>query len=198
MEEWKQALAEAVRDERHDIMLRAAKAKPAAVIRYLTNSLYSSEDKVRWNAIRALGALAADRETVSDRRVRELLRRFFWWLNDESGAVPFGVPEAIGEILAVRPEFQLDFLPLLCGLAHEQDVIQTGPIERGVYWALGRIGENAAGCSAEAAATISEAARNHPDQETRNVAQWALRRLGGPAEIESEGYQFIERGAAPD
>ena len=178
MDEWKQQLAEGVRAERHDMVREAAKAKPAAVIRYLTGGLYAAADASRWRTIRALGAVAGDRESVSDRRIRELLRRFFWWLNDESGAVPFGVPEAIGEILAKRPELQADFLPLLCGLAHEQDVIQTGPIERGIYWALGRVGGDVAACSPEAVAALTHAVWHHPDREICIVAQWALSEIG--------------------
>ena len=49
-------------------------------------------------------------------------RRFFWALNDESGAVPYGVPEAVGEILAVRPEMQPTFLSILCAHLTEEDM----------------------------------------------------------------------------
>ena len=70
-------------------------------------------------------------------RLQDLLRRLFWALNDESGAVPYGVPEAIGEILAVRPACQREFLPVLCSMLTHEEMIQTGPIERGIVVGTG-------------------------------------------------------------
>jgi len=176
-EPWALELQKTILERNWEGVQRLARAKPAKTLRYLTARLYGADEASRCDAARALGAVAADAGIVSDGKVRELLRRYFWWLNDESGAVPLGIPEAIGAIVAARSEFQREFLPLLCSLAHHPDCLQTGPIERGVFWALGHIGRPAALCSPEAVKAIAEAARHHPDPETQSTAAWALSRL---------------------
>jgi len=135
---------------------------------------------MKWKAVRSLGIVVSERDVVSGERVRELLRRWFWALNDESGAVPFGVPEAIGEVLAVRTEFQPEFLPMLCSLAYQPELLQTGPIERGVFWALGRVGQAGALPCPEAIEAVAHAARQHADPENKKIAAWALTQLGHP------------------
>jgi len=157
-------------------LARLSAAQPARVLRYLTGRLYNADPEEKWRAVRALGQLAAAPGLLSDERLGELLRRYYWALNDESGAVPWGIPEAIGELLAARPAFQRDFLPLLCSLAHQEEVFQSGPILQGVFWALGRIGPPVSACDPEAVAALREAAA-HPDPGLREAAAAALARI---------------------
>jgi hypothetical protein len=178
---WREALAEAVAREDGAALVRMAREAYAPVLRYLVGRLYSEDEPVKWRSVRGLGALVADRALVGDERARDLLRRFFWALNDESGAVPYGVPEAIGEVLAARSELQATFLPLLCAQLTEEDVSQTGAVERGVIWALGRVGPPVAATSAAAVAALQRAAAEHPDPGTREVARAALEAVGAGA-----------------
>jgi len=175
---WKAELDQMLSREDFPGLLRAARRETAKVIRFLTSRLYSADEDQKWRAVRALGQVAGRREILGDRKAAELLQRFFWSLNDESGAVPYGVPEAIGEILAVRPELQPQFLPILCSMVTEEETSQTGAIERGVIWALGRIGTQVVECSPAAVAAVAAAASSHADHVTRRVAAWALPRIG--------------------
>jgi hypothetical protein len=176
-EAWKTSLDDAVEQQDWPALRRAAGAQPAKTLRYLVGRLYTAEDGSRQNVIEALGEVTSEPGVYSVEKIRELLRRFFWWLNDESGAVPFGIPEAIGVVLAARPELQQEFLPLICAMAHHPDLLQAGPIERGVFWALGRIGRPVALCSPEAVTAVACAAQQHPDAQTRTTAVWALSRM---------------------
>jgi methylated-DNA-[protein]-cysteine S-methyltransferase len=176
-EPWKLELEKAIEEQDWNRLRRLAGAQPAKTLRHLTARLYASEDGSRQKVVGALGAIAGEPGILSDEKIRELLRRYFWWLNDESGAVPLGIPEAIGAILAARTEFQQEFLPLLCSLAYNPDLLQTGPIERGVFWALGHIGRPAAMCSPDTVRAIVDAAQRHPDRETQITAAWALSRF---------------------
>ena len=153
-----------------------AEGRPRPVLRFLMGRLYGEHNR---RAVRLLGGLVADAEPVPVNEIIELLRRFFWALNDESGAVPFGIPEAIGEILAQRPELQDTFLPMLCALLTAEDMSQTGAIERGAIWALGRVGAPVAACCAEAVGALEHLAEHHPEPQTRQVATDALQRIGG-------------------
>lgn len=171
---WKDEIETILSREDYDALLHIARKQTPRVLRYLSGRLCSAGEEEKWRAIRALGVVVGSGQIVSRRKTTELLRRFLWALNDESGAVPYGVPEAIGEILAVRPELQGDFLPLLCSLVTDEDMIQTGPIERGALWALGRVGPPVTRCSPEAVATVKAAATGHPDAETREIAARSL------------------------
>ncbi len=160
--------------EDREALLQLARSQPGPGLRYLTGRLSSAEEEGKWRAVRALGAVVGDAELVSRQRATDLLRRFFWALNDESGTTPYGVPEAVGEILATRPELQEDFLPILCALATEAEMRQAGPIERGVLWALGRVGSPVACYAPEAVEALRVASTMHPDGETRTVASRSL------------------------
>ena len=125
-------------------------------------------------AVRAIGVEVGDAGLVSLHKGTGLLRRFFWALNDESGAVPWGVPEAIGEILALRPELQETFLPLPRSLLTEQDMVQAAGIERGAVWALGPVGPSVARCELEPVDALRVDSETHPEAETREPAKRSI------------------------
>jgi hypothetical protein len=175
--QWKTDINNAVSNEDWASLVQLARREPAKTLRHLTSRLCSADVALKWKAVRAMAVVTGDREGVGEDRLRELLRRFVWLLSDESGNVPFGVPEAFGEILVARPELQQEFLPLLCSLAYDPERTQTGAIEQGVYWALGRVGQAAAACSPEAAEAVVRAAEQHPEAETRSIATWARSRF---------------------
>jgi len=176
-EPWKTKVEDAVSNKDWDGLVQLARRESAKILRYLTRRLCSDDAAMKWKAIRALGVVTGDHEAIGESQIRELLRRFVWLLSDESGNVPFGIPEAFGEVLVARPEFQEEFLPLLCALAYHPERSQTGLIEQGVFWALGRVGLPAAACSSEAVEAVARAAAQHPDPQTRNIAVWALSRF---------------------
>ena len=109
-----------------------ALARDRRVVRFLIGRLCVTAEDEKWRAVRALGVLAREPGLLTDARVHDLLQRFLWALNDESGAVPYGVPEAMGEILAARPEHRAAMLPILCGMLTEEETFQTGAVERGL------------------------------------------------------------------
>jgi hypothetical protein len=160
-------------------LLALARERPGPVLRVIFSRLYSSEPGPQGRAVAALGELAAAGVLAAE-RLRDLLRRLLWSLNDESGGVPYGAPEALGEVLARRPDLQPEYLGLLCALASEPQVSQTGPIERGVFWALGRIGPEVARRYPAAVRFLSQAAACHPDEQSRRAAAEALTRIRTP------------------
>ncbi len=176
---WKAELEAALAAEDYAAVKQAARDKVSRVLRFLSGRLYLNGESEKWKTIHALGAVAADQTILDHQRATELMRRFVWALNDESGAVPYGIPEAIGEVLAVRPELQEAFLPILCSLLTEEEMSQTGPVERGALWAVGRVGRPAAEYSEEAVTAVREAAASHPDSDSRDVARKSLASMMG-------------------
>ncbi|MBN1608401.1 MAG: hypothetical protein JW940_17350 [Polyangiaceae bacterium] len=163
----------------HEALQAAIRAKPRRVLRYLVGRLCSADPTEKWRAVRALGHLALDPTILSTAQLEELLRRFLWALNDESGAVAFGIPEAMAEVLLARPELQAKYIPILGSCLDSDDLSQVGAIEQGVIWGLGRLGSATAKHAPRVLEALRQVASNHADPETRRLAAEALRATEG-------------------
>ena len=73
---------------------------PRQVINPLLSFLYSGDDEIRWRAVSGLGSVVSKFADKDMEGARLILRRLMWNLNDESGGIGWGSPEAMGEILA--------------------------------------------------------------------------------------------------
>jgi hypothetical protein len=122
-------------------LLEAVRAgrKSGRLVRRITSRLCATDPVQKWQAVFAMGAVCSAGGLKTE-QIEDRIKRFLWAMNDESGAVPFGVPEALGEVLAARPEFQPQCLPILVSFLVHEDLFQTGPILAGAIWALGRVG----------------------------------------------------------
>lgn len=110
-------------------------------LRAMLKDLYATDPRVRWAAVRDVGAYAAAKGPEDPRGVRELVRRFTWALSDESGATPWGAPECVAEICVRVPELRGDFAPLFLGwLEDEEVVLDNAVLDAGAVWGIGRLG----------------------------------------------------------
>jgi hypothetical protein len=164
-----------LREGDRDAFEAAVRANPRRATRYLVGRLCSADPTEKWRAVRALGDLAHDPALLPADQLEDLLRRFLWTLNDESGAVPFGVPEAMAEVLAAHPELHAAYIPVLGSCLDSDDLSQVGAIEQGVIWGLGRLGSATAKHAPHAVEALRTVASNHADPETRRLAAEALR-----------------------
>lgn len=145
-------------------------------IRKVMRGLYDPDARARWTAVREIGAYAEGE--ASDDKVRRLLQRLVWSLNDESGAVGWGAPAAIGEILARRPGFQPEFAGLFPQwLANEDVVLDNAILDAGAIWALGRLGPGAPIHHDDPAALLRPFLERGA-AAVRGAAAWSAGRLG--------------------
>jgi len=78
--------------------------------------------------------------SLDPERAKKVLRQLIWNLNEESGGIGWGMPEAFGEILAAIPELQEEYACLLVAyIAEERCFIENEQVQKGVIWGLGRI-----------------------------------------------------------
>ena len=73
---------------------------PRKLINPLLPLLLSHDDQLKWKAVVVLGAVVANLADQDIEAARIIIRRLMWSLNDESGGIGWGAPEALGEILA--------------------------------------------------------------------------------------------------
>lgn len=135
--------------------------------RRLWRFLYHPEDTVRWRAADALGQMVARQSEDRPELAREVLRRLFWAMNEESGSVCWGAPEAVGEILSRKPELCVEFVPVL--VSHLSD----RTLRPGVVRALARLGRECA-----AMGRAREALRPYLDDPDPEICAAAAVTLG--------------------
>jgi hypothetical protein len=73
---------------------------------------------------------------------RVMIRRLMWNLNDESGGIGWGSPEAMGEILARHHGLAREYAHILISYIREDgNYLENEVLQAGVLWAIGRVGE---------------------------------------------------------
>lgn len=100
-------------------------------------------DRAAW----ALGEAAAVVAKENMESIRVLVRRLMWSLNEESGNLGWGAPEALGCILAAVPVLAKEYGGLLLSYAHdtgrEDNYLDYAPLRAGVLRGAARLAETA-------------------------------------------------------
>jgi len=113
------------------------------VINPLFSFLYHTDDSIRWHAVSAMGVVTAGLAEKNMESARVILRRLVWNLNDESGGIGWGSPEAMGDILARSPKLSREFAKILVSysLPHG-NYLEHEILQRGLLWGLNRLSES--------------------------------------------------------
>lgn len=112
------------------------------VINPLIGALCSNDETVRWHAITALGPIVSDLADQNMEAARVVMRRFMWSLNDESGGIGWGAPEAMGEIMACHRGLAEEYAHILVAYMREDGFfLELEMLQRGLMWGLGRLAQ---------------------------------------------------------
>ena len=110
------------------------------VINPLFSFLLSPDEQIRWRAITAMGAVVAKLADKDMESARVVMRRLMWSLNDESGGIGWGAPEAMGEIIASHDGLAREYAKVLISYVCENgNFLEYEPLQRGAVWAIGRV-----------------------------------------------------------
>ena len=133
---------------------RALVGLPAGdVVHALFSAICRENPVVRWHAVTCLGDAVARIAADDLEAARIILRRFLWSLNDESGGIGWGSPEAMAECLCRDERLAGEYAHMLVSYMREdgEELCQDGNfiehplLQRGVVWGIGRL----AGCRRE-------------------------------------------------
>ena len=70
---------------------------------------------------------------------RVVMRRFMWSLNDESGGIGWGAPEAMGEIMAAHDRLAEEYGHMLVAYMREDGFyLELPQLQQGLMWGLSR------------------------------------------------------------
>lgn len=148
----------------------------------LFSALCSSSPKVRWRAVTALGVVVAAMAGRTPEKARVIMRRFIWSLNDESGGIGWGAPEAMAEIMTQSPLMAAEYHNHLLAYIHEDHCrpdcyLEHAPLRRGAVWGVGRLAQFRPDLAAKAEPDLL-CALGDCDAAIRGLAAWACGLLG--------------------
>ena len=160
------------------------------VLSSLLSALCNEDEEIKWHAVTVLGKLVAKLAGKKRERARDILRRMLWYLNEGSGGIGWGIPEAMGEVLARNEILAREFAPILVSYIQPGgNFLEFEPLQRGALWAMGRL----AAVHSPLLRSLNAACYLLPyldsrDPLIRGHAAWALGRVGlagDPSKIES-------------
>ncbi|HGY11477.1 MAG TPA: hypothetical protein ENK36_03850 [Desulfobacterales bacterium] len=108
------------------------------LVGHLFSHFYHTDELIKFRSIAAMGVLGERMGKSNMEKARIVLRRIMWNLNDESGGIGWGSPEAMGEILYQSPKLALEFKSILFSyLNPDGNYIEHEALQRGVLWGIG-------------------------------------------------------------
>jgi hypothetical protein len=143
------------------------------VVNPLFSFFYSGEEQIRWRAITAMGAVVCHLADADMESARVVMRRLMWNLNDESGGIGWGSPEAMGEIAARHARLADEFANIIVSYINpEGNFLEHERLQRGSLWGVGRLAHARPALARPAAAHLP-AFFEAPDPYLRGLAVWA-------------------------
>lgn len=127
--------------------LAALDAKEA--VNALIAAICRSEERLRWHAVTAMGWTVARLADEEMEAARIIMRRLLWSLNEESGGIGWGAPEAMAEIFCCHAELADEYVHMFLSymrpdgeLPHQDgNFLEHETLQRGLLWAAGRLAQ---------------------------------------------------------
>jgi hypothetical protein len=125
-----------------------AETTVAEIVRYparmVVNPLFlglcSIDQTVKWQAVTAMGLVVSRLGEQDMESARVIMRRFMWNLNEESGGIGWGCPEAMGETMARNSTLADEYWCILLSYIQPGgNFLEHEALQQGVLWALGRL-----------------------------------------------------------
>jgi len=123
-------------------LVETGRLPPRQIINPLLSFIQSGNEKVKWGAVKATGQVVSRLAESDLEAARVIMRRLMWSLNDESGGIGWGSPEAMGEILAAHSGLAQEYAVILLSYAREGgNYLEHEGLQRGLMWGIGRLSE---------------------------------------------------------
>ena len=115
---------------------------PDRLINALFSFLYHTDEYIRWRAITTMGSIVAKIADIDMERARVIMRRLMWNLNDESGGIGWGSPDAMGEILACHEGLANEYAHVLLSyVMKDGNYLEHEMLQRDLLRGIGRLSQ---------------------------------------------------------
>ncbi|MHC1727458.1 MAG: DVU0298 family protein [Syntrophobacteraceae bacterium] len=122
--------------------LQRLDVSPERLISPLLSLLFETDESIRWRGVRAVAITIAAMAGTSLESARDIMRRLIWSLNDESGGIGWGAPEAMGEAMAESEILAREYYRILISYIDENgNLLENDQLERGVLWGIARLAQ---------------------------------------------------------
>jgi hypothetical protein len=130
-----------------DIKKRLLRFDQRSLINPLVSCLCHTDETIRWHSVSAIGEVVNTIGAEEIENARIVMRRFLWMLNDESGGIGWGVPEAMSESMYHNQILAEEYLHMLVSysiddgpeLFQDGNFIELPLLQHGVLWGLCRL-----------------------------------------------------------
>lgn len=158
------------KDNWRELFVQLVEENPWEFSGALFSLLYDSDRVLKSRAILAFGIISSRTGIEEAEKLRVLLRRCIWMLTEESGGIPWGTPEVIGEILSKNEKMALEFQNLLFSYIHDveggpENYLEFTPLRKGVYFGISRLAESFPQIAKEHEAIIRQRFEAEKDNE---------------------------------
>ncbi len=153
----------------------------------LFSALCNPAPLVRWRAVTGFGVVIAALAGAAPEKARVVMRRFIWSLNDESGGIGWGAPEAMAEIMTQSPLIAAEYHNHVLAYIHEDHCrpdcyLEHAPLRRGAMWGVARLAQVRPELMKKAEPDLL-CALEDCDGTIRGLAAWTCGLLGLPSAL---------------
>jgi hypothetical protein len=137
----KRIVIELLQQENSDRCISELCRLPARkVVNPLFSFLCSLDELVKWRAVSSMGAVVSNLARTNLESARVIMRRFIWQLNDESGGIGWGCPEAMGDTMARSKLLADEYGGILISyIRPDGNFLEHELLQRGALWGVGRL-----------------------------------------------------------
>ncbi len=131
----------------------------------------------------AMGSVMKKVYSISPESAKNIVRRFMWHMNEESGNIGWGIPEAFGQTLAQCPELAKTYRQMLFYYIYDAPEEKStvfcdhAPLRLSCYKAIGILLDARPDLANEAMPLLRLAATHEKDIPCRNAASALVRRF---------------------
>lgn len=124
-----------------DLIAQLRKYPAKICVSALLSGVYETDEQIKWPSISALGVRMNDLANEDMEEARIIMRRILWSLNEESGGIGWGMPEALGEIMAINSDLAKEYGQMLISYMREENFLEHPVMQRGLLWGVGRLAQ---------------------------------------------------------
>ena len=113
---------------------------PGKLLKPLFSAICHGDPAIHWHGVTCMGETVRRLAEAGMEDARVVMRRFMWSLNDESGGIGWGVPEAMAECLARHRGLAREYTHILVAFMREDGFfLEHEPLQAGLMWGLWRL-----------------------------------------------------------
>lgn len=113
---------------------------PRQTINPLISFLCHENEDVRWRSVTAIGRVTKELADQDLESARVVMRRLMWSLNEESGGIGWGAPEAMAEIMVSHDGLAQEYASIFLSYFDPRgNFLEYELLQRGLLWGLARL-----------------------------------------------------------